>query len=583
MNRSGSHHPTMPSEGREAARWHELRTLLTGPEQRQLAQILRRLDDPVRRAEELANALPDALSMGVAKDGRIARALQPTMDAVLKTSVRKNPNAMADAIFPVLGPAIRKAISATLLGMVQSLNHLLNQSLSFQGLKWRLEAMRTQRPFAEVVLLHSLVYRVEQIFLIHRHTGIVLAHAGTNQNEESDPDLVSGMLTAIQDFVKDSFDADSGEMLDTLRMDGDHSIWIEQGSEVILAVVIRGTPPMDLRKRFRELLDKVHLLYADVLHDFDGQVSSFAMIKPDLEDALTFKLSSETSRTSPLLWVLATAVIAIAGFVSLQVVTHHRQWRSVVSALEAEKGIVITSAERRGGRYYLSGLRDPLSRNPGDIIDASGIDSQKVHTRWQPYRALDDAMILRRAYARLKPPHSVALRLSHGVLFAHGLAPHAWVRQFQRLAATVPGVNTVDVSQLTNEQMVLLQSTIADLESQFIHFAVGRSQLRQDQEESLRDLLKAVHLIQDLSRAMQLSVKISVIGHTDLSGQNALNLQLSLQRAQFVLGYLIRNGADPVLLDAIGAGPKHAPETAGLAQSRDLLRHVTFRTFIISN
>ena len=45
----------MPSAGQEAASWHELRTMLTGPEQRQLAQILKRLDDPVRRAEELAH------------------------------------------------------------------------------------------------------------------------------------------------------------------------------------------------------------------------------------------------------------------------------------------------------------------------------------------------------------------------------------------------------------------------------------------------------------------------------------------------------------------------------------------------
>jgi OOP family OmpA-OmpF porin len=170
----------MPSKGSEGTRWHELRTLLTGPEQRQLASILKRLDDPVRRAEELANALPDALSMSVVKDGRIARALQPTMDAALKRSVRKNPKAVADAIFPALGPAIRKAISATILGMVQSLNHLLNRSFSLQGLKWRFEAMRTQRSFAEVVMLHTLIYRVEQIFLIHRDTGIVLEHGEDN-------------------------------------------------------------------------------------------------------------------------------------------------------------------------------------------------------------------------------------------------------------------------------------------------------------------------------------------------------------------------------------------------------------------
>jgi OOP family OmpA-OmpF porin len=80
---------------------------------------------------------------------------------------------------------------------------------------------------------------------------------------------------------------------------------------------------------------------------------------------------------------------------------------------------------------------------------------------------------------------------------------------------------------------------------------------------------------------MQLPVKISVIGYTDPSGHHAFNLQLSQRRAQFVRSYLISNGADPVLFDAIGAGPKPAPKTAGSAQNRNAQRHVTFRTFII--
>jgi hypothetical protein len=266
MQRSGSHRPQGEHpEGRDLTGYQELRELLTGPEQRQLAEILKRLNDPVRRAEELGQALPDAIAMATARDNRIARALQPTIDTALKVSAHKNPKAIADAIFPALGPAIRKAISAALAGMVQSFNHILNQSLSWQGLKWRLEALRTRKSFAEVALLHTLVYRVEQIFLIHRHSGLLLQHAVAENIASKDPDLVSGMLTAIQDFVKDSFDTKTGEMLDTLRMDGDHSVWIEHGPEAVLAAVIRGMPPVELRSRFRDLLERLHQLYGDRL------------------------------------------------------------------------------------------------------------------------------------------------------------------------------------------------------------------------------------------------------------------------------------------------------------------------------
>ena len=87
--------------------------------------------------------------------------------------MRRDPHVLADALFPVMGPAIRKSITETLRGMLESFNEALDNSFSLRGLKWRVEAMRTGKPFAEIVLMHSLLYRVEQVFLIHRETGLV--------------------------------------------------------------------------------------------------------------------------------------------------------------------------------------------------------------------------------------------------------------------------------------------------------------------------------------------------------------------------------------------------------------------------
>ncbi|NJM53355.1 MAG: hypothetical protein HC846_08145 [Blastocatellia bacterium] len=55
--------------------------------------------------------------------------------------------------------------------MVQSLNQSLEHSISPKGLRWRIEAWQTGKSFAEVVMLNSLIYRVEEVFLIHRETG----------------------------------------------------------------------------------------------------------------------------------------------------------------------------------------------------------------------------------------------------------------------------------------------------------------------------------------------------------------------------------------------------------------------------
>ena len=49
----------------------------------------------------------------------------------------------------------------------------------------------------EVVLSHSLIYRVEQLFLIHRETGLLIAHETSAGVRVQSPEMVSGMLTAI--------------------------------------------------------------------------------------------------------------------------------------------------------------------------------------------------------------------------------------------------------------------------------------------------------------------------------------------------------------------------------------------------
>jgi OOP family OmpA-OmpF porin len=184
-----------------------------------------------------------------------------------------------------MGPAIRKAITSALQGMIQSFNQVLEHSFSLKGLKWRFEAMRTRKPFAEVVLLHTLVYQVEQVFLIHKDSGLVLQHVVGKSVIAQDPDLVSAMLTAIKDFVQDSFGGKKEESLETLRI-GERNVWIEQGDNAFLAAVIRGNPPMDLQAVLREAIEEINFRQRDELESFDGDTTCFEEIRYILDNCL---------------------------------------------------------------------------------------------------------------------------------------------------------------------------------------------------------------------------------------------------------------------------------------------------------
>ncbi|HEV8197371.1 MAG TPA: hypothetical protein VGP87_12065, partial [Gemmatimonadales bacterium] len=170
----------------------ELRELLLGGERRELEELKRRLDAQGLQVEELADRLPEAIALRGGRDGQLARALAPTIDDAIRESVRQSPRDIATAIFPVLGPAIRKAIAETMAGLVESINRAVEHTFSLRGLKWRLEAWRTGTPYPQIVIKHSLVYRVEQVFLIHTETGLLLAHAAPAELKVADADLVSG-------------------------------------------------------------------------------------------------------------------------------------------------------------------------------------------------------------------------------------------------------------------------------------------------------------------------------------------------------------------------------------------------------
>ncbi|HVT45695.1 MAG TPA: OmpA family protein, partial [Thermoanaerobaculia bacterium] len=144
----------------------ELRELILGAERRRLEELERRLDSETLTRESLAELLPSSIALRAGRDRQLALALAPTVENAIRESVRRNPRPIATAIFPVLGPAIRKAIAEALAGLVFSINRALEHSFSPRGLRWRFEAWRTGVPFAQIVLRHALVYRVEQVFLI---------------------------------------------------------------------------------------------------------------------------------------------------------------------------------------------------------------------------------------------------------------------------------------------------------------------------------------------------------------------------------------------------------------------------------
>jgi outer membrane protein OmpA-like peptidoglycan-associated protein len=554
----------------------ELRSLIIGPEQTQLRRLQERLDGFTLRAETVGQVLPEAIHLRSRQDHLLANALLDTVEEALQTSVRKKPRVLLDILFPLIGPAIRKAIASALRGMVDSLNNSLDVSISLRGVKWRLEAMRTGKPFAEVVLLHTLRYRVEQLFLIYRESGLLLLHVAAKTVTTQDGDLISGMLTAIQDFIRDSFGVQGSEGLATVRM-GELTIWIEQGPQAIVAAVVRGNGPQDLRMVFQEAVEAIHLEQREHLQEFHGDIAPFESSRHHLEACLLKQYKPRQQRTSPTLWIICAAILGGLGLWAAWTLHERQRWTSLLETLRAEPGIVLTTAGKQGGNYVLAGLRDPLAVDPQLLLQQAQVNPAKVISRWEPYHALHPAFILRRANALLMPPESVHLSLIDGVLQATGTAPHAWIVEAERLSRLLPGVGEFRRDQLVDTTLAELTALKAQIEQDQVLFRKNTTQLMPGQEEALQRLSASLARMHVLAHAAHAHMSIQVRGHTDTTGGEAKNQQLSQERAERVLSALAAQGLARVGMSALGFSAKEPRVDEGTEEDRASNRRVSFR------
>jgi outer membrane protein OmpA-like peptidoglycan-associated protein len=527
------HRDSLSSEGRTSVDedWTQLRTLLLSPEQTQLDEIRERLDNRGIQPREISRVLPEAFAMRGETDQHLSNVLTPYVENGFVATIRKSPRTIVDAIAPILGPAIRQAIARALQSMTQSFNHSLDESLSTRGLRWRLEAWRTGRPFAEVVLLHTLRYRVEQVFLIHRETGLLLHHVAAEGAVVQDQQVLSGMLTAIQSYVRDSFGASPDQTLDHFRV-GEWTVWIEQGSHAYVAGVVRGTPPETLREDFQAALDDIHAQQPDALTHFDGDAAPFKTTQTCLESCLHAHYEPPPRPSVLKLWILGGAVILLLSWWGVMAYQAHARWSNLLVELGAEPGIVVTMAESTLTGYHLKGLRDPLAKDPSAMVVEAGLEPSGIRAVWSPYYSLDPQLVEARAHSILHSPKTVKLSVEGDTLVATGAASIEWARETRRLATLVPGI-----SRYRDEGLVTI--SIPDLlervNQTIVRFRSGSSIV----EPSERAALGAVSMaLRELDQAVSQSgqrVRLEVLGSTDDTGSVTRNIQLSEERARAVL------------------------------------------------
>ncbi|ASJ73996.1 hypothetical protein [Granulosicoccus antarcticus] len=334
-------------------------------QQKLLEDITTRQDDLSRRTADVSEVLREAIDHLHERGVSLAEALEPDILKGVKRTFETEPDVMAGALYPVLGPAVRKLVASL---------------------------------FEPSNITKGAPYQIEQLLLIHTESSIVLSQVVVEDRTTQDADIVSGMLDAIRHFVQEAFAVDNFDGMNTLSI-GDITVWVEWGPKAVLAVVIRGMATELDRQPFVEILERIHAQYSAPLDQFNGELATFEPIKADLESCLSAQIQ-EKKKTS--LWghrrlnsiILGAAVL----FTSIAFVTNerHSRWDSILNELSSTPGLVVLNTERGWRTSRIQMLKDPQARSPKLVLLLAGIDPSDLTLTTHAFLSAENEIVRRR-------------------------------------------------------------------------------------------------------------------------------------------------------------------------------------------
>ena len=430
----------------------QLKRLLFDTELQSVETLRKHLLDPQQRITDNAEILAESINIAAEKQNLVA-ALSSPVNQCIQTIVAEKPQQFADSLFPVMGPAIRKSISETLKSFVQSTNQMIEQSMSLKSLRWRWEAKRSGVPFSEIVLKHSLLYRVEEIFLIQQGSGLLIEHVSHPDVITHDSDAISAMLTVIRDFSRDSFATEANDSLQTVEF-GDQTLWIFDGPKALLACVNRGIVPKTNRTDLQSVLEQFHTNYGPEIAQYAGERSQDPEFHELLKTCLTQQSKEQENQPqkrhwllNPLVWIVLLAGLLFAYW-QWNVYDERRRIDTLLAELEDMDGVVVIGSEEKEDTLLIKGLKDPLVPDLSPVAKKHGFPKEQLQFNMSLYQSLDSSLAMQRAANLLDIPNTVTLTVKNQQLVPSGKASQEWLDFADKLRNRIPGFSVVNFDRV---------------------------------------------------------------------------------------------------------------------------------------
>ena len=362
----------------------------TGTEDRLRKSVAGILDGAFRDAE-------------VSKHAQLSEAVAPLVVSTIKFELRNSQDEMVDALYPITGRLVKQYVAAAVKDMMVQINSRLSVGFPGRRLAMRAKGLFTGTSMSELALAETQRLELEELFLIRRGSGELVAHweqstlpatlpagpatpSAIGSNRDA---LIPPYLVAINAFAEDAFSADT-EGMRTLDM-GDSRIYLRSSSAYLLAAKCSGLGPAAVEQIIDEQFLSALIEYKNALAvppnlppgtSLSGTIAAkggvtnersaaLARILPGLARSLDQRLAekhaelapSGSGSFAPLYTMAAVILLPLAGWLawstwqSWQATRTREAVQAVLGSVPEISSYPIQIDVDRGGRAYtLTGL-----------------------------------------------------------------------------------------------------------------------------------------------------------------------------------------------------------------------------------
>ncbi len=281
------------------------------------------LTDPHKVTEMMKLGIHPALEQGIKSDPiAYGDVIAPVISPAIRNQIRDSRDEMVEALSPIIGQTIGKAIAEAFQDFRRRLDAQLKQGFSFRQRVQQAGAKLKGVSKADLLIRSTFDYSITHVFLIHLQSGLLLKQLA-QKNDIQDMDLISGMLTAIRNFAKQTIGQEEHDLEDIQY--GNSHILIKTGQYAYIAAVVEGIQPTGYTTLLENSIHEINVRYEKVLSHFKGNMDQLPDFAPELRKVLEpdpkvldpFATSSEINgKKSSSVWPILIGAVILLGLLA---------------------------------------------------------------------------------------------------------------------------------------------------------------------------------------------------------------------------------------------------------------------------